>query len=81
MNDTVNVTFVWGPIAGYYAKRIKGARVVVIPMPSEPGGSGSISPSPWLCATARRPGRTRSRCSSTSTVRTSARSRSITACL
>ena len=42
MNDTINVTFVWGPIAGYYAKRVKGHEakgheLVVIPMPSEPG--------------------------------------------
>ena len=42
VNDTINVTFVWGPIAGYYAKRVKGHEakgheLVVIPMPSEPG--------------------------------------------
>jgi mxaJ protein len=37
VKDTINVTFVWGPIAGYYAKRIKGHELVVIPMPSEPG--------------------------------------------
>lgn len=37
VNDTINTTFVWGPIAGYYAKRVKGHELVVIPMPSEPG--------------------------------------------
>lgn len=42
VNDTINLTFVWGPIAGYYAKRVKGHEakgheLVVIPMPSEPG--------------------------------------------
>jgi mxaJ protein len=37
VGDTINVTFVWGPIAGYYGKRVKGHELVVIPMPSEPG--------------------------------------------
>jgi mxaJ protein len=37
VGDTINVTFVWGPIGGYYAKRVKGHELVVIPMPSEPG--------------------------------------------
>ncbi len=37
IDDTINLTFVWGPIAGYYAKRAKGHEIVVIPMQSEPG--------------------------------------------
>ncbi len=35
--DKINLTFVWGPIAGYYAKQIKDAEVVVIPLRNEPG--------------------------------------------
>ncbi len=37
VSDKVNLTFVWGPIAGYFAKQIKDHEVVVIPMNSEPG--------------------------------------------
>jgi quinoprotein dehydrogenase-associated probable ABC transporter substrate-binding protein len=37
VNDKINLTFVWGPIAGYFAKQIKDHQVVVIPMASEPG--------------------------------------------
>ncbi len=35
--DKINLTFVWGPIAGYYAKQIKDAELRVIPMHNEPG--------------------------------------------
>ena len=35
--DKINLTFVWGPIAGYYAQQIKDAEVVVIPLRNEPG--------------------------------------------
>ncbi len=35
IDDTINLTFVWGPIAGYYAKRARGQELVVIPMQSE----------------------------------------------
>jgi mxaJ protein len=31
----INLTFVWGPIAGYYAKKTKDAEIVVIPMQNE----------------------------------------------
>lgn len=37
LQDKINVTFVWGPVAGYYAKQIKEAELVVIPMKSQPG--------------------------------------------
>ena len=35
--DKINLTFVWGPIAGYYAKQTKDAELRVIPMHNEPG--------------------------------------------
>ncbi len=37
VNDTINLTFVWGPIAGYYAKAIEDHEIKVIPLRSEPG--------------------------------------------
>ncbi len=37
LGDKINLTFVWGPIAGYHAKQVKGHELVVIPMRSEPG--------------------------------------------
>ncbi|MFK8069005.1 MAG: quinoprotein dehydrogenase-associated putative ABC transporter substrate-binding protein [Gammaproteobacteria bacterium] len=37
VEDKINMTFVWGPIAGYFAKAIKDHEIVVIPMKSEPG--------------------------------------------
>ncbi|MGH8520715.1 MAG: quinoprotein dehydrogenase-associated putative ABC transporter substrate-binding protein [Gammaproteobacteria bacterium] len=37
VNDKINLTFVWGPIAGYFAKRIQSPEIAVIPMRSEPG--------------------------------------------
>ena len=37
VEDKVNLTFVWGPIGGYYAKKIKDQEIVVIPMENEPG--------------------------------------------
>lgn len=33
----IDAAIVWGPIAGYYAKRVPGAEFVVIPLRSEPG--------------------------------------------
>lgn len=33
----INLTFVWGPIAGYYAKKTKDPELVVIPMENEFG--------------------------------------------
>ncbi len=35
INDKINLTFVWGPIAGYYGKKIQDHEVVVIPMQNE----------------------------------------------
>lgn len=35
IQDKINLTFVWGPIAGYYAKNIKEHEIVVIPMRDE----------------------------------------------
>lgn len=37
LDDKINLTFVWGPIAGYFANRSQAEEVVVIPMQSEPG--------------------------------------------
>ena len=37
VQDKINLTFVWGPIAGYYAKQIKDAQVQVIPLQNEAG--------------------------------------------
>lgn len=37
VQDKINVTFVWGPIAGYFAKQVKDHEVVVLPMQPEPG--------------------------------------------
>lgn len=37
LEDKVNLTFVWGPIAGPTAKSIEAEEVVVIPMINEPG--------------------------------------------
>lgn len=37
VQDKINLTFVWGPIAGYFAKTITDHEVVVIPMRGEPG--------------------------------------------
>ncbi|MFH0342636.1 MAG: quinoprotein dehydrogenase-associated putative ABC transporter substrate-binding protein [Chromatiales bacterium] len=37
VSDKINLAFVWGPIAGYFAKRVQSPEVVVIPMRSEPG--------------------------------------------
>jgi quinoprotein dehydrogenase-associated probable ABC transporter substrate-binding protein len=36
-NGKIDVAIVWGPIAGYYAKRVRGMELAVIPMRSEPG--------------------------------------------
>jgi ABC-type amino acid transport substrate-binding protein len=33
----IDVTFEWGPIAGYMSKKVKDVEIVVIPMKSEPG--------------------------------------------
>ncbi len=37
VDDKINMTFVWGPIAGYFANKITDHEVVVIPMKSESG--------------------------------------------
>jgi mxaJ protein len=37
VQDKVNLTFVWGPIAGYLAKKIKDHELVVIPLENEKG--------------------------------------------
>ncbi|HEY4139114.1 MAG TPA: ABC transporter substrate-binding protein, partial [Casimicrobiaceae bacterium] len=33
----IDAAIVWGPIAGYYAKRVRNAELVVVPLKSEPG--------------------------------------------
>ena len=35
--NKIDLTILWGPIAGYYAKKIKDPQLVVIPMHAEPG--------------------------------------------
>jgi len=37
VNDRVNLTFVWGPIAGYYAQQITDHEIKVIPLQNRPG--------------------------------------------
>lgn len=37
VDDRVNLTFVWGPIAGYYAQQITDHDIEVIPLKSQPG--------------------------------------------
>lgn len=37
VDDRVNLTFVWGPIAGYYAQQITDHDIKVIPLKSQPG--------------------------------------------
>jgi len=37
VDGKIDVAIVWGPIAGYYAKRVRSAEMVVIPLKSEPG--------------------------------------------
>ncbi len=37
VDDKINMTFVWGPIAGFFANKIKDHEVVVIPLKSESG--------------------------------------------
>lgn len=36
VQDKINLTFVWGPTGGYFAKQVKDHELVVIPMESEP---------------------------------------------
>ena len=33
----IDVAIVWGPIAGYFAQRVKSPALIVVPMKSEPG--------------------------------------------
>jgi quinoprotein dehydrogenase-associated probable ABC transporter substrate-binding protein len=33
----IDAAVVWGPVAGYYAKRVRGVDLVVVPLKSEPG--------------------------------------------
>jgi mxaJ protein len=33
----INAAIVWGPIAGYYAKRVRNVELVLVPLQSEPG--------------------------------------------
>lgn len=37
VSGKLDVAIVWGPIAGYFAKRIKAPRLSVVPLKSEPG--------------------------------------------
>ena len=33
----IDAAIVWGPIAGYYAKRVRNAELILVPLKSEPG--------------------------------------------
>jgi len=33
----IDAAVIWGPVAGYYAKRVHGVDLVVMPLKSEPG--------------------------------------------
>ena len=33
----IDAAIVWGPIAGYYAKRVRNVELIVVPLRSEPG--------------------------------------------
>ena len=37
IQDKINIAFVWGPFAGYYAQQIDDHELIVIPMKNEPG--------------------------------------------
>ena len=37
IEDKINLTFIWGPFAGYYAQKIENHELVVITMKNEPG--------------------------------------------
>lgn len=37
MQGKLDAVIVWGPVGGYFAKRVKGAELTVIPLRSEPG--------------------------------------------
>ncbi len=37
VDDVINLTFIWGPIAGYFAKKITDHELVVVPLHGEPG--------------------------------------------
>jgi mxaJ protein len=37
LQGRIDATIMWGPIAGYFAKRTKDVEIKMIPMPSEPG--------------------------------------------
>jgi quinoprotein dehydrogenase-associated probable ABC transporter substrate-binding protein len=37
VTGAIDAAIVWGPIAGFYAKRVKAAELVVVPLKSEPG--------------------------------------------
>jgi len=36
-NGKIDAAIVWGPIAGYFAQRVKAPTLVVLPLKSEPG--------------------------------------------
>ena len=36
-NGKIDAAIVWGPIAGYFAQRVKAPQLVVLPLKSEPG--------------------------------------------
>jgi len=36
-SGTIDAAVVWGPIAGFYAKRSTQPKMIVVPLPSEPG--------------------------------------------
>ena len=53
----IDAAIVWGPIAGYYAKRVRDVELVLVP-PSPSPGSSSITRSRWGSVTASASGKT-----------------------
>ena len=37
VSGAIDAAVVWGPIAGFFAKRVTQPKLVVVPLPSEPG--------------------------------------------
>jgi len=59
-NGKLDAAIVWGPIAGYYAQRVKTPQLVVLPLKSEPA-CGSTTRWRWACASASASGSSKSR--------------------
>ena len=52
----LDAVIVWGPIAGFFAKRVSEPHLVVVPLSSEPGFASNTR-SRWACGSASRSGK------------------------